>query len=222
MRKYKVKNTEHVVYDDVSEVPKELKLLEDWRDGEIGDWVIADDNSVLQILRVGYMAKPSVKDKAIKYVGTCTGTFVARMSDKMDTDRRTDIYSFSGMQHKQRVNDREDPSSGERVFAQFIAAGMDRTDAYMRAFKTENPDYATYKAAILVKQERIKTEVRKELKPVLQKLGINEEFVLEGIRQIAEGSKKDADRLKALFELSDVLEIKEKKKEYEMKLLNKT
>lgn len=55
--------------------------------------------------------------------------------------------------------------------------------------------------------------MKAEIKPVLEKLGIDDSMVLQGIRDIALTGDKDADRLKALFELADILEIKETKKE---------
>ena len=38
-------------------------------------------------------------------------------------------------------------------------------------------------------------------------------FVLTGIKQVAQAGEKDADRLRALFELADILEMKESTKE---------
>ena len=55
--------------------------------------------------------------------------------------------------------------------------------------------------------------MKAELKPVLAQLGIDNNLVLEGIKQIAVSGDKDSDRLKALFELADILEIKETRKE---------
>jgi hypothetical protein len=66
---------------------------------------------------------------------------------------------------------------------------------------------------LLLKQERVRTVMKAELKPVLAKLGINNDLVLEGIKQIAISGDKDSDKLKALFELADILEIKETRKE---------
>ena len=55
--------------------------------------------------------------------------------------------------------------------------------------------------------------MKEELKPVLKELNINDSVVLKNIRDIALAGEKDSDRLKALFELADILEIKEVKKE---------
>ena len=52
--------------------------------------------------------------------------------------------------------------------------------------------------------------MKRELKPVLEKLGITQESVLEGIKAVADISEKDDTRLKALFKLSDILDLEDK------------
>ena len=52
--------------------------------------------------------------------------------------------------------------------------------------------------------------MKEHLKPILEKLEIDEELVLDGIKIIATTAEKDSDKLKALTELSEVLEIKDK------------
>ena len=64
-------------------------LVEDWRESRIGDWVLADDGGVIQILRRNPMSVPGNYDrskKVIYYVGTVIGTFICRKKIKMDTD----------------------------------------------------------------------------------------------------------------------------------------
>ena len=95
MRSYRIKNQQHTVYESTEELPTSFKYKEDWREGQIGDWVIADDNCYIQILRRNKM-KPHRTNKrhAREYVGTCTGTFMVSDSIKMDTEKRHNIYSF--------------------------------------------------------------------------------------------------------------------------------
>ena len=52
--------------------------------------------------------------------------------------------------------------------------------------------------------------MKEELKPVLDKLGISEEQVLSGIKHEAETADKPDTRLKALFKLSDILDLEDK------------
>ena len=213
MREYTVKNSTHTVYDSKEEFPLDKKLLDNWRNSDIGDWVLADDGCIIQILRSGIFSRPTKKIRALKYVGTCTGTFICKDTYKMDCDKRENIYNISGKSPYTQTIERREVTHRERVFAQFISQGMERTEAYLRAFDTKRTHYAHAQAGLLLKQERVRTVMKAELKPVLAQLGIDNNLVLEGIKQIAVSGDKDSDRLKALFELADILEIKETRKE---------
>ena len=72
MRSYTIKKINHKVYDDVTEVPDDLVVQPNWKVGEIGDWVLCDDGSVIEILRTGWV---KLRKNRYRYVGTCTGTF---------------------------------------------------------------------------------------------------------------------------------------------------
>ena len=82
----------------------------------------------------------------------------------------------------------------------------------MKAFPTNSPGYAKQKSAQLIKTKRITTAMKEELKPILQELGINETSILKNINTIAESSEKDETRLKALFKLSDIMDLEDKNK----------
>ena len=213
MRTYVVKRKDHVVYDSIEEFPDTMHYLKDWKEGDLGDWVLADDGCIIQILRVGTFAKPKGKIRTLKYVGTCTGTFLCREGYSMDCDRRESIYTLSGKNPSTHVNERAEVTQREQLFAQFVSQGLDKTEAYLRAYKTDKKGYAKLQAGVLLKQERVRTAMKESLKPVLDQLGINDNFVLTGIKQVAQDGEKDADRLRALFELADILEMKESKKE---------
>ena len=53
MREYEVKKEIHNVYDAIDEVPTSIQYMLDWRKASVGDWVVADDGCVIQILRGG-------------------------------------------------------------------------------------------------------------------------------------------------------------------------
>ena len=213
MRVYKVNRIEHTVFDDIDEVPKGIDIVSDWRSGQIGDWVRADDGCFIQILRKGKMVVPKGRNKVREYVGTCTGTFPVTSKAKMDTSRRLNIYSFGGSKSSADVLlDRTVLSKHEHLFVVYIASGLSPQEAYMKAFPTINPGYAKHKSAQLVKTKRIMTAMKEELKPILQELGINETSILKNINTIAESSEKDETRLKALFKLSDIMDLEDKNK----------
>jgi SOS response regulatory protein OraA/RecX len=61
-----------------------------------------------------------------------------------------------------------------------------------------------------MKLERIHTQVKEELKPVLKKLGIDNEEILKDIRDVSQTAEKEDVRLRALFKLSDILDLEDK------------
>ena len=208
MRYYKVKGIKHTVYEVEQEVPPHVNIVSNWRKGNIGDWVLADDKSVIQILRKGSMLR---KNGERAYVGTCTGTFIVLDDTYMDTEKRANRYSFGGCSTPgQVVANRRNMTASEELFVLFMSQGLSPEDAYVKAFPTNNKQYARMKAVNLIKTERVKTAVKEELKPVLQELNIDEKMVLEGIRVEAQTAEKADTRLKALFKLSDILDLEDK------------
>tara|TARA_R100000655_G_scaffold105009_1_gene152808 strand:+ start:343 stop:1062 length:720 start_codon:yes stop_codon:yes gene_type:complete len=212
MRSYTIKKIEHFVYEDLDEIPKDLVYLKEWREGEVGDWVLADDGCVIQVLRKNALAKHTKKVQFDYTIGTCTGTFAVRPTVKMDTERREDIYSLSGKIAAKRVKGDKNLTKNEILFSQLLARGVSADEAYLKVYRTNNRKYAKLQAGILVKSERIKKAMKEELKPVLAALGITPELVLENVRDIATSGEKESDRLKALFELGEILELKETNK----------
>ena len=213
MRTYKVNKIEHTVFEEQEEIPSDIDYLYNWRKGCIGKWVKADDGCVIQILREGTMMKPSGNNREQRYIGTCTGTFIVSDKTKMDTSRRVNIYSIGGhIERNQRIEDREDLSSKEHIFVQYLANGMGAQEAYLKAFPTNDPHYANMRAGQLVKTTRIKTAMKEELKPVLEDLGIDESSILKSINIIAMSSEKDETKLKALFKLADIMDLEDKNK----------
>ena len=129
----------------------------------------------------------------------------------MDTSKRVNIYSFGGDKNPEDILlDRKNLTKAEHVFVLYISQGMKPEDAYLKAYPTNNIRYATEKASSLIKTERIKTAMKEELKPVLEELGVNEEYILKGIKSEAETADKADTRLKALFKLSDIMDLEDK------------
>ena len=213
MRTYTIKKQEHHVYEDIDEIPEDLVYLKDWRKAEIGDWVLSDDACIIQVLRKNALTKPRGKVRVVYTVGTCTGTFSTSPKTKMDTIRRDNIYSMSGKETRDTFKNRSKITSNETLFASLLTRGVSPEDAYLKVYRTNNKKYAKLQAGILVKSERIKKAMKEELKPVLQALGISPELVLQGIKNIATDEEaKHSDKLKALFELGEILELKETNK----------
>ena len=211
MRAYKVNGVVHKVYEPDDTLPEDMVVVEDWRDGHIGDWVKTADDCVIQILRSGSMLKPKGKIREVRYIGTCTGTFPVSKTAILDSSRRHNIYSFSGNKKSDEILlDRKNLSGNETLFVVYLIAGMDMEKAYLKSFPTNNRKYAIQRAAKLVKTQRVKTAMKEELKPVLEELGVNEEYILKGIKSEAETAEKSDTRLKALFKLADIMDLEDK------------
>ena len=213
MRHYAVNKVQHTVFDSEDEVPTDIHYLREWKECALSDWVLADDGCVIQILRKGSMVKPKGKVRKVEYVGTCTGTFIVSSRTKMDTSRRTNIYSIGGdVERNQRLDDREALSTREEVFVQYLAGGMDARKAYLKAFPTNNPHYAGIRAGQLIKTARVRSAMKEELKPFMEALGLDENYVLSNIKEVIDSCDKDDTKLKALFKLADILDMEDKNK----------
>ena len=207
MRHYKVNRLFHTVYEDSEELPMNIsKKVNHKRDNvSIGDWIETDDGCYMEVLRSGNMTKAKGKNRKVSYIGTCTGTYL--LKSKIDSSRRENIYTLSGLEPKTMT--RKNLNKYERLFVQYLVGGMKPVEAYIKAFPTDNPGYANFKSAELTKTKRIRKAMKKELEPVLEKLGITQEYVLEGIKSSAEESEKDDTKLKAFFKLSDILDLED-------------
>jgi hypothetical protein len=211
MREYRVNSIKHIVYDSKDELPESIHVVDDWKSAEAGDWVRADDNCYIQILRKGKMHASMGRNRLRYYVGTCTGTFPTSKKATMDTSRRINIYSFGGDKRSNDILiDRKELSGAESLFVINLAKGLSPKNAYLDAFPTNNSRYAHHKSAQLVKTERVYNAMKEELKPILKKLEVDEEWYVENMKSIVELGQSESNRLKALIELGDVMDVKDK------------
>ena len=208
MRHYKVKGHLHTIYDEFTELPDKIlnRVTSDIEGATVGEWIESEDGCYMEVLRTGQMKKPKGKNRIIKYIGTCTGTYLT--NKKIDSSRRPNIYTVSGQDTKTSM--RKDLNKYEVLFVEYIVAGMKPVEAYLKAFPTNDPHYANFKSSELIKHTRIRKAMKKELEPILKELGITQESVLEGIKAVADASEKDETKLKALFKLSDILDLEDK------------
>tara|TARA_B110001454_G_C12670425_1_gene413494 strand:+ start:130 stop:849 length:720 start_codon:yes stop_codon:yes gene_type:complete len=205
MREYSIKKILHRVYEDHSEVPTEIVIQDDWKVSQIGDWVLCDDGSIVEILRQGWV---KFRKTRFRYVGTCTGTFICKPSIKMDSSKRRNIYSFGGDKNTlDSIRDRKNLTTQELLFAKYVAHGLSPEIAYLKVYTTNNISYAKERSAILVKQERVIMAVKEELDDVFKKLGIDLEFLITKAKDELELSDRASDRLKALQMLWDAADV---------------
>ena len=204
----KIKGKEHRLYDNMAEFMAFNKMLAvsgDWRRGKEEDWVYTDDLYVCQILRVFYVTVPST-GKRQKCIRTVCGSFVVGQKNvKMlgEYGVADNIYTFSG--NYDSINKIRDTkvSSKKLLFAQYVAAGMDLSQAYSIVYpKAKDKQYIKTAANKLLQQKKVQKMVKEEIKEILNSEGVTPEYIIQKYKDIADISDRDTDRLRSLDALA--------------------
>ena len=210
-----IKGVKHFVYKDIDEFKKLKKdtPVKKWKDNpQEGDWVIADDGGVVQILKRSGISHPSDRKnwKAHKgYVRTVVGTFLLNDKTEMDTDfdMHPNRYTFS--KNLKRANDnfkkRKNITKKEKLFATEVIVGKDAVSAVQNVYKEEDFNKAKKKAVLLLKQERIMNEVEKGVVDIAKGLGIDHEYVLRRLKALADTGEEENVVLQSLKELGKII-----------------
>jgi len=198
---------EHL-YDSIEEF-KALNpgtvVQESWKTADEGSWVLTDDNQVCRILRkLDFKRRNS--DKTLEYIRTLLGTVVISPKATLKGKPVRNIYSFSKDKYADAVRrDRKEPTKGEIIFAKYVSTGLSPEKAYMRAFKTNNEQYAKNISSKLIKSERIQKLVTEEMKEALDKVGVDPQYLLEKSKYIIDKEEaRDSDKLRAIETLMKV------------------
>ena len=228
MKYQKIKGKKHWVYEDRDEYqsfypthysgsPPEVKP---WKESEEGDWVEADDGGIVQILKRGEMSHPK-NTKNYKYgdgyVRTVVGTFRVGETATMDTDfsQHPNRYSLGKKTVEEARaerfgNKRENPTSLEREFVAYILAGTPVKEAYDKAFgSTSN---GKINARALLKEKRILNLMNRNIDEIAEKLGLDFEWIMTRLMELAGAADMDSVKLGAIKELGTMLGTKEKEK----------
>ena len=195
-----IKGKKHYLYDSVDEYDLHGKVpaRNNWRDGEEGEWVIADDGYVCQILKSFKLGKSEC-------IRTVCGTF--RLTNKkrkmLGSEGIADhIYSFSGTyvaKKDKKINNRH------FLFAKYIAKGEDVIDAYKKAYPNAKSDeYIKNESTSLLKTENIQKMIREEIKEILDEEGVTPKYLIRNYKQVADIAEKDTDKLRSLDSLSKI------------------
>ena len=90
----KIKGVTHYAYESELEFrtahPKE-KLIKDWREAKQGEWCLADDGKIVQILLKNTMKGNKIKEK---YIRTVIGMITVRKSTTLVGDITDSLYRF--------------------------------------------------------------------------------------------------------------------------------
>jgi predicted regulator of amino acid metabolism with ACT domain len=188
----KIKGNRHYIYDDISEFSSEHSdntPIVNWRDGKENDWVMSDDDRIIQLLKVADLNHPNDRKNykwAKNYVRTVVGTFVNNKNTFMDTD-------FD--QHPNRY-----------TFSKKIKYTNTRVKNYMDAFKNNADEKRVKKKAlVLLKQERIMSEIEKSVLDVAKELGVDHKYVLNRLKCLSDNSEDDNIILQSTKELGKII-----------------
>lgn len=215
MKYQKIKGVKHYVFENEDEYRThfsgECSNPSYWKDGKQGDWVTSDDGRIIQLLRVSGIKHPNDRKNYKHSKGWCrtvVGTFLINTNSFMDTDfeKHKNRYTFSTkIGNKSNIKKRKNPTNKEKVFATNIVAGLGPVKSYMDAFNEQDDNKAKKKALVLLKQERIMTEIEKSVLDVAKEQGIDHRYNLSKLKNLADYSEDDNIILQSVKELCKII-----------------
>ena len=203
----RVKKELHYIFFDKDEFrkvyPKE-KIQDNWREAEEGSWCYSDDNQIVQVLKKGTLKSRSSKRPTI-YIKTLLG--MKRVSEKstLGGDPPESIHNFSG-KHSKTDYKNKNITSSKRLFAKYVAYGMEITEAYRKAHpKAKSIDYIHSQTKLLLKSTKVKKLIDKEVENLLSESGITHRYLLEQSKEIIDKpDAKDGDKLRSIETLMKI------------------
>jgi len=211
-----IKGIAHYVYEDIDEFREDYPntvVHPNWRKANEGDWVYSNDDRIVQLLKVSNNVKHHSDRKNYKFaqgwVRTVVGSFINRENVKMDTDfdNHPNRYTFSTniKNTSEQVYKRKETTNKEKEFATNVVVGMGAVDAYKKAYSEMSNQKARKKATILLKQERVMKEIEKGVLDVAKGLGIDHEYILGKLKNLADFSEDDNIILQSTKELGKIV-----------------
>jgi len=201
----KIKGVTHYAYESELEFrtahPTE-KLIKNWRDAKQGEWCLADDGKIVQVL-----LKDTMKGNRIKedYVRTVIGMVTIRDTSTLKGEITDNIYRFV---RKNTYDSRlhGNMTKQKKIFSKYIAMGLDPESAYIKAYpKTSNSDDARRKSKLLLKSKTVREQVDKEIEELMSEVGITKRYLLESTKDVVDKvDAKDNDKLRALETLMKI------------------
>jgi hypothetical protein len=192
----------YLVYTRQEAEVEGLSFRADWREGEVGEWVLTDDEFVVQIIATG-----RVGIYKTKWIRTVHGAFLAYSKTvKLTTEKRDCRFTLNGKKSWGQFR----LSSRMKGWVSAVVAGRPALEAYMDHFQTKNEVWARSRVAFLLRQPEILELMKKELAPLLERLGVTQEFVINGYLEMYRNvDHGDAVRFKCLTELAILTGVKE-------------
>jgi len=205
------------------------EIASNWRTAKKDEWVKADDGGIVQILRKTDNIKHKVDKSLVSgvynkngWVRTVVGCFFCKDNSVMDTDFEQHpnryIFGKKNMSQRERLKNRENLTEREKEFVLLSLIRRysleEMITEYSRIFKIRKnrPEVVKEKILFLFKQERVIKMLTKDAKKLAKTIGITPEFVLKGVKNLAEFANREDVRLNALTKCGDYIEIEEREK----------
>jgi len=193
-----IKGDRHYLYDNLGEFQvfvENTAIVENWRDGEEGDWVLTDDGYVCQVFRLAKIGKKMC-------LRTLCGTFNTDVNTKMlgENGIVDNIYSFSG-----KHSSYDKISGKQKLFAQYVARGDNAINAYKKAHPdAKSESYIKHRTSSLLKTESVQKMIKKEIQECLASEGVTPEWIIGRYKTIVDVADRESDCLRALESLTKI------------------
>lgn len=201
-----IKGVKHFAYESELEfrtAHPNTPLITDWKKAEEGDWCLADDGKIVQILKKGCFVDSKKRDN--DYIRTIIGMFNHRGRGSFAGTVKDEIYRFT-KKSDYKIKTGGYLTDAKRNFAKYIAHGMEPVEAYQKAFPTTNSlEYAEKRSTLLLKNKTVRQAVDKEIENLMSEVGITKRYLLESTKDVVDkADAKDNDKLRALETLMKI------------------
>ena len=201
----KIKGVTHYAYESEPEfrtAHPDTKLVSNWKEAKEGEWCIADDGKIVQILKKDIMRGNKIDES---YVRTVIGMAIVRGSGTLKGEITDNIYRFvKRYGYDSRLHG--GMTKQKKIFSKYIAMGLDPESAYIKAYpKTTNSEDARRKSKLLLKSKTVRNQVDKEIEELMSEVGITKRYLLESTKDVVDKvDAKDNDKLRALETLMKI------------------
>jgi hypothetical protein len=200
-----IKGVTHYAYESEPEfrtAHPDTKLVSNWKEAKEGEWCIADDGKIVQILKKDIMRGNKIDES---YVRTVIGMAIVRGSGTLKGEITDNIYRFvKRYGYDSRLHG--GMTKQKKIFSKYIAMGLDPESAYIKAYpKTTNSEDARRKSKLLLKSKTVRDQVDKEIEELMSEVGITKRYLLESTKDVVDKvDAKDNDKLRALETLMKI------------------
>lgn len=199
MQTRRIKDIDHFIFDNKKEFERHFlekegavpTLVKDWHKAKVGDWVIADDKGVVQIIKIKFATSRTTHGIAtLPVVNTPVGIFLAhperrnQMPYFMDTDlsKHEDRNRFNGKFPKNAESLRKHKLTTKlRLFASKFALGH---DPYVLVEEIFNPADVETKLRQILKSEKVMAEIKENMRSLAIDAGYDDKYIFDRLDEL--------------------------------------